>query len=823
MAYRRSSGRAYSSADAYRSLHNPAYSPTTPTTPASPPSSNSHAHHSSSSEEEAAHLTSPMPRSASPSQEDHYPNRDNSPLSPPRPFFLANSKKQSSDRNSWSTNDSLEPASDSDKDTAGDAGSIGVLAPTAGQRSANASSAARRSRANTAGSSGVVRPRNHHRRRSSDATVPASPTVANMAGVGASAAIAANSGRNPFDTPLETPTSARAPPSAFPFLSHAGNPDPGTPIPGVSALGRRTSHESFRRNSINHGQGQGVVYPNSPSSTPAVVDSALRGSMDISPEEEDLARPYAPFMGEGGVVGDRQSWVSNTANGNAGGSVYKNSAAAAMSSTTALATLGEGGASLPRTSSQPQIAMRAPFLSPASRPTSSLWSPPSYPSLPHLNTPGQHLTSTYPPSLTYLPSSSSSNPYLMPRKSKPLMPSSRLPTKLSADEKPWMRIKGKRERLSWWFTFFMMFLGVGVSAAVIYINWIGVHLLKDSDVCLVLDENFNNGGLDTNTWVRDVEMGGFGNGEFEIATASDDNLVIRNNQLYIIPTLTSDEIGTSAIFSGSYDLGSACTVGSDQSTFIGGSSGVKSARISTKGHYSIAYGRVEVRAKLPTGDWLWPAIWMLPENNTYGGWPLSGEIDIMEARGNGPSYPAQGNNFVRSSLNYGVLNTLQTHIVGWWQEKRFNYAEDFHIYGFEWTPDWMRFYVDSRLQAMMNLKITGKGGHSFFDRGDYPAVAHNGSDAEVAIENIWANAGAPASGPFDQSFYLILDLAAGGTSGWFPDNVGGKPWFDGAETAQLQFAQNQSVWSKTWPTNDDDKAFRIDYVKMWKLKSGGHC
>ncbi len=135
------------------------------------------------------------------------------------------------------------------------------------------------------------------------------------------------------------------------------------------------------------------------------------------------------------------------------------------------------------------------------------------------------------------------------------------------------------------------------------------------------------------------------NGEFEIATASDDNLVIRNNQLYIIPTLTSDEIGTSAIFSGSYDLGSACTVGSDQSTFIGGSSGgnncsvtaspgstvvppVKSARISTKGHYSIAYGRVEVRAKLPTGDWLWPAIWMLPENNTYGGWPLSGEIDV---------------------------------------------------------------------------------------------------------------------------------------------------------------------------------------------------
>jgi beta-glucanase (GH16 family) len=66
---------------------------------------------------------------------------------------------------------------------------------------------------------------------------------------------------------------------------------------------------------------------------------------------------------------------------------------------------------------------------------------------------------------------------------------------------------------------------------------------------------------------------------------------------------------------------------------------VMSARISTKNHYSITYGRVEVRAKLPRGDWLWPAIWMLPNSGT---WPMSGEIDIMEARGNGPEYAAQG-------------------------------------------------------------------------------------------------------------------------------------------------------------------------------------
>lgn len=53
-----------------------------------------------------------------------------------------------------------------------------------------------------------------------------------------------------------------------------------------------------------------------------------------------------------------------------------------------------------------------------------------------------------------------------------------------------------------------------------------------------------------------------------------------------------------------------------------------SARISTKNSVTMAFGKVEVRAKLPRGDWLWPAIWMLPKDSVYGDWPLSGEIDV---------------------------------------------------------------------------------------------------------------------------------------------------------------------------------------------------
>ncbi|EMD36204.1 glycoside hydrolase family 16 protein [Gelatoporia subvermispora B] len=111
----------------------------------------------------------------------------------------------------------------------------------------------------------------------------------------------------------------------------------------------------------------------------------------------------------------------------------------------------------------------------------------------------------------------------------------------------------------------------------------------------------------------------------------------------------------------------------------------------------------------------------------------------------------------------------------------------------EWTPKWMRLYVESRLQAMINVQITGHGGKNFFDRGHYPSEAPNGTAVEVAVNNSWEAAGVGPWAPFDQSFYLNLDLAVGGTSSWFPDNVGGKMWFDGSETAMINFAKAQNT------------------------------
>ena len=133
-----------------------------------------------------------------------------------------------------------------------------------------------------------------------------------------------------------------------------------------------------------------------------------------------------------------------------------------------------------------------------------------------------------------------------------------------------------------------------------------------------------------------------------MATDSSTNSFVKDGKLYILPTLTSDVIGRDAIFNGyTYNLTGctnekwqACGVVSNSTTGIV-INPVQSARLTTRKSHSIQFGRVEVRAKIPRGygpvctsrlfllilpgsDWIWPAIWMLPVDNAYGIWPMSG-------------------------------------------------------------------------------------------------------------------------------------------------------------------------------------------------------
>lgn len=80
----------------------------------------------------------------------------------------------------------------------------------------------------------------------------------------------------------------------------------------------------------------------------------------------------------------------------------------------------------------------------------------------------------------------------------------------------------------------------------------------------------------------------------------------------------------------------------------------------------------------------------------------------MEARGNGIEYKGQGVNFVRSSLNYGPIRAILAKLYGWQSTKRVGYDQAFHTYTLEWTDKWMRISVDNRINAMLDLTVSGK-------------------------------------------------------------------------------------------------------------------
>ncbi|EJD03316.1 concanavalin A-like lectin/glucanase [Fomitiporia mediterranea MF3/22] len=313
-------------------------------------------------------------------------------------------------------------------------------------------------------------------------------------------------------------------------------------------------------------------------------------------------------------------------------------------------------------------------------------------------------------------------------------------------------------------------------------------------------------------------MSGFGNREFEMMTSSENNSYVKDGILYIVPTLTSDVIGKDAIFNDhTYNL-TGCTNGNlthcsavSNATMKSVINPVQSARLTTKYSHAIQYGRVEIRARLPRGDWIWPAIWMLPVDNEYGPWPVSGEIDLMESRGNDLDYPFQGRNYVRTSLNWGPVDFInavdKTH--GWFTGRRTDFSDDFHTFVLEWSDTFLRSYVDTPLHPMFNIRFD----KPFFDRVDFPKTALNNTE-EIVIRDPWAHRG--NSAPFDRPFYLILNVAVGGRNGWFPDTLGGKMWFDSSNDAMHDFAKAQEAWYSTWPQDPTRRGMAIDYVKMWQ-------
>ncbi len=210
---------------------------------------------------------------------------------------------------------------------------------------------------------------------------------------------------------------------------------------------------------------------------------------------------------------------------------------------------------------------------------------------------------------------------------------------------------------------------------------------------LVMQDEFDVNGAPSNTiWGYEIGTGvnGWGNNELQYYTNRRENVVVQNGYLIITARKESFE-------------GSAYT----------------SARLITKGKFEQTYGRFETRMRLPWGQGLWPAFWMLGADIDTNPWPGCGEIDIMEYRGQEPT-------IVLGSVHgpgYSGGNAISKS----YELKNDRFDTGFHVFGIEWGPNYVNFYVDN----VLYYQIT---------------------PADVTGE--WV---------FNKPFYILINLAVGGT------------------------------------------------------------
>ena len=211
---------------------------------------------------------------------------------------------------------------------------------------------------------------------------------------------------------------------------------------------------------------------------------------------------------------------------------------------------------------------------------------------------------------------------------------------------------------------------------------------------LYWSDEFNGDALDTSKWTYDIGNGysGWGNNESQYYTNYND--IVGGGQL----TIRAKKERVS-----NFDY--------------------TSTRIKTQNKVKFTYGYIEARIALPAVTGMWPAFWMMPNDSRYGGWPHSGEIDIMEAKGR-LQYRSS------SAIHFSTSSGSHTYLT---DERSGHDIAEFHKYAVEWQPDYIKFYIDD---------------YNYFSTYKNQWGTVNAQDSETA--------------PFDKDFYIILNLAIGG-------------------------------------------------------------
>ncbi|MCU0367966.1 MAG: family 16 glycosylhydrolase [Cyclobacteriaceae bacterium] len=217
---------------------------------------------------------------------------------------------------------------------------------------------------------------------------------------------------------------------------------------------------------------------------------------------------------------------------------------------------------------------------------------------------------------------------------------------------------------------------------------------------LAWGDEFDGAALNSASWTHEIGNGcsvgicGWGNNELQVYTDKTENLIVDNGKLVIT---ARQEAG----------------------------GGYTSARIKTENKRELKFGRIDVRAKLPKGQGLWPAIWMLGENIDIVGWPSCGEIDIMELRGGSPATVDGTVHYNSDGYKYNSSST--TLSSG-------DFSEKFHVFSIVWDFNTITWYVDNKEFKKFNNS------------------------------NI-------ASWPFNKPFFFIMNVAVGGNYGGPPNGT----------------------------------------------------
>lgn len=282
---------------------------------------------------------------------------------------------------------------------------------------------------------------------------------------------------------------------------------------------------------------------------------------------------------------------------------------------------------------------------------------------------------------------------------------------------------------------------------------------------MIWNDEFNGDSYNADKWTPqtgyllepdDIGTAGWGNNELEHYTDSPNNIIVKDGKLNIRmfkePKTFTQEGDPSKKATALYSSG----------------------KLITRNKFSVKYGRVDFRAKMPTGTGIWPAMWMLPNDNRYGAWASSGEIDVFEGRGRIP-------NNVFGTLHFGSQwpgNLNASDVLNMVEDgKKKTDMSDWHVYSVVWEEASIKIYCDGKCY----FKCTNEEWYSGADRGN-------------------------ANAPFDQRFYLILNLAAGGT---FDNNN-----VPGADFKQADmYVDYVRVFQRKVSATQDEKPDKIPNVK----------